>query len=673
MNTLTRLTTWAALAWGALAPLPAATSPQEIFTRLAEPTRPVPMAPEKRAAALPALALIPGGADMVLASAGAGGDTLELLRLLGEAPSAELAQQLGSIQSAALATGAGADALQSMLPLLLHASQIEQMQLCEQLWTRKANPAYAEAIHSGFARQMQLQQQAVLSAYLAAQLAPIYYAATAIPGREADFLALHRECLRRMQAAARQSDELTWVEIGGYAGLRLSQLTAYKWLMKSAPQDTAIRDALAQRELYLLTRAQGGMALTVLCEHPVDVAPPQEAVYSMLASPKLNGADACMEQLKFTGWCSATFYRALRLSMEAHHYPLTQAVLQALGNIAQVDQIPAHQPLYQEAARDIAWLVWQPPYFNEISTPLAVQVWQPQPGVLAMESVSGAQGMDFEQGELQYVDQAGSPGAVFYMESTAFSAPHPPHFGNMGDKVATALLGAAKGIAITLRAEEQQRVMPLLRYAEVFRPEVAAVSNAVQVMADGLGAPFALLAAQETGSTAAAQPDMAWAFCAAVHGRPNLSGGWEQLLSTAALALGKLGIAPELVRSLPITDVPLGPTAREHALDLPGIGAKLLPRVAVSDSRFVLGNSSAYNAQLINSTGAPMRFKGAVSAIDIPHLASCLSRVNMSGCGPILQRVPQALNRLAERARTLYSVSTIRQGIRTARGLLLLK
>lgn len=666
MNTLTRLTTWAAVAWGAVAPLHAAATPQEIFNRLAEPAKPAPVVPEKRAAALPALALIPAGADMVLASAAAGEDTLELLRLLGVEITDDMKRWLGSVKSVALATGDGADALHSMMPLLLHASQMEQMKLCEESWVRHANPAFADAIHRGFARQMQLQQQAVLSAYRSAHLSPIYYATTAHPGRVADFLAMHRECLGRMQAAAQKDDALTWVEMGGFAGLRLSQLTAYKWIMKAEPQDAAIRDSLAERELYLLTRVLGGAAITVLCERPADVVLPQDALFSILPSSRLDGADAYIDNLRLTGWCSAAFHRALRLGLESHPYPLTLAVLQALGNIAAADQVGEHQPIYQKAAHDIAWLVWQPPFFNEISTPLAVQVWQPQDGTLAMESVGGAQGMDFEQGELHFASQAAAPNAVFYLESTPFRAPHPPHFDDYWQKMGAALMGASQGIAITLRAEDQQHVLPLLRYAEIFRPEAAALCNALQTASSGLGAPFALLAAQEGESTG-------WAFCAAVRNRASLANGWQQMLNAVSMALGKLGISPELVRALPVSDVSLGGTAREHAIELPGMAASSLPRVAVSDSRFVLGNSAKFNAAVLNTQDSPMNFCGAANAVDIPRLAAALKHVDVSSCSPMVQRIPQVLSRLAERVQKLYSVSVIRDGIRTARGLMMLK
>ena len=639
----------------------AAESPQDTFTHLAQPVQQAPMQLPKRAAALPALALLPAGADMVVAESAAGQDSLLLMRLLGENPPPELERGLSSIGCAALATAEGAEALENALPLLLHASQEVALRKCAASWCKRANPAFAEPIRCAFEKQLSLQKQSALVAYNAFHLAPIYYATTALPGREEDFLALHRQMLEGLLELARQDADIHAVQEGGYVGVSMSQLTAYKRLMKSEPQDADVRNAMAAKQLCLVSRVHGGVGLLVLCERLQDIALPTSPLYSMLCSAKLNGADPYIDHLKATAWTSASFNRTMRTCLQMNRFPLAQAAMLALSNICAVDSSPEHQAVYRSAAQDISQLVWQPPYFEPISTPFAMQVWQQGDG-LYMETVSGAQGMEFEPGHLQLVSQASAPNAVFYMESTAFSAPNTPTDADYWNRTVRALLNVGQAYALTLRPEAQESMGHWLHYAKLLQPEIQSLGAVATTLASGLKSPFALLAAQEKAKDG--QPTTAWAFFSAVKNRLGLSQGWEALVDTLGHAMGKFGLPAFLVDALPVSAEPLAGGAVEHAIDLPGARFRALPRVAVSDSRFVLGNSAALNAALVAAPDAHMPFCGAVSAIQLPRFAAW---AESSACCP---KLTAFLRRLAEHVQSVYSVSTIRDGVRTARGVM---
>ena len=660
------------LAAGALlAPLQAAPTPQEIFARLSAPGQQLPMDAAKRAAKLPALGCVPANADMVVAAADAGACSLELMRLLGaDKPSDELTRRLSSISSAALVAGVGgASTLEQAMPILLQSSQMAMLDEAQSYWLEHAKPAYADAIRRAFAKQMNQEREHVLSSYEQFRLTPIYYALTAVPGREEDFRALHGEMLEGLRRTAQERPELSYEQLGAFAGVRMSQLDAWTWLMKQAPEDENLRRAMAQRQVHLLSMVQGGVALFVLCEHPGDIDLPQQPEFSMLLSPKLNGADAYMDSLLATGWMSSAFSKAAHACMEADRFPLARAVVDALRSISEQDV--ANQAAYSAAVKDIIRLVWQPPFFDDIRKPFALQIWQ-QGKELYMECTSDACGMDFAPGHLQLVGQAVRPDSVFYMESTAFSAPHPPNGTDFWENLSSSMLGAGKGIACTLKEEHRHTVDVYLRFAKLFMPEIQALGSAVESLCSGLGAPFALELVQEKGDDG--KPHTAWAFCSAVRDRAGLGQSWQQMLTAVGQAAGKMGLPPMLVQALPVSDEKLGGSAVAHAIDLPGERVKALPQVAVSDSRFVMGNSAAFNADLMAAPNADMPFCGAVNSVDIPRMAAAVARMDKPACcSPRKERMEAFLQRLGERVQTLFSTSVIRNGVRTARGLMLLK
>ena len=672
MKAIRSMMTLAPLAAGALvAPLHAADpTPQEIYTRLAAPEPSAAMAPEKRAAVLPSLALVPANADFVLALPTAGATSLELMSLLGEKDiPAALEKGVGSIHDAVLVAGSGsAAALERALPILSLASQLETMQQCQAWWCERAMPAYAPIIRECFEQQMAQGKAGVLEALGQFHLAPVYYALTAEHGHETDFADMHSQLVQGMRAAAEQDPELRFQESNGYAGLRISQLHAYRCLMKKEPQDPDIRRALAQRELYLYTKREGNAAIFILCEQPGDIELPAELSYSMLYSPKLSGADAHIDHLRATAWVSTAFNRTMRDCCRRDRFPAAQAIVDALRKIGAQDS--ANQQMYNEAAQALTWLVWQQPTsFEDIRTPLTVQVWQ-QGELLGIESRSDAQGMRFEPGKLGLIAQSSAPETLFYMESTAFSAPHTPDYSQYWGHLWQSVLSAAQGITLSLKEEHRDDIAPYIQGVGLLLPEIKSLGAAVHTMSGALAAPFAIISAQGKAPEDAAD----WAFCAAVKNRPALAEGWKQLLTAAGHTLGKLGLPPMLVAMLPVSTEPLGGSAVSHALDLPFGKGKQLPRVALSDTRFVLGDAESLNTRILTARSSEMPFSGAVSFADIPRLATAVHRAQVPDCcTDKKEKFAAFLDRLAARVKSLWSASTITDGVRTARGLMQLK
>lgn len=658
------------LAVGAMGSLlQAAPTPQEIFTQLSAPSAP-PAAPNPaaRAERLPSLGLVPLGAEAVVSMVDPGQASLVLMHLLGETPPDDLKQGLASIRDATLMLGqGGGETLRTALPVVSRMSQLAALDRVEKRWSDRARPECAAVIHEAFAKQRRIVKQGMLEAIEALHPAPLYYATTARPGQEAAFEAMHRRLVEGMQAAAQRDPSLSYEEIGDFVGLRCTWLHVYRCLTGSEPADEALSRALQQRELHLLSRNRGGESLQCLCVAPEDVLLPAMPMYSMLYSPTLSHADAHMPHLLAAMWVSSACHQAIRACLQSNRGPVALAAADVMHRLAL--QEPAHEATYHSAAQDMVWFISQPSLFDESFTPQSMQVWQAGPGAVCVESVAGAQGMEFGQGVLQMVSRANAPGTMFYMESTSFSAPYMPSFAAAWKQTWSAMLGAGKGVLLTLRPELQQEYARRAMWAEQLMPELRSLGNSVSTMGSGLAAPFAVVAAQ-LPATKGEPATTGVALRTGVSNRGAVAQGWQELLNVLGTTAGKLGLPPMLLSSLPVRRDSLSGGAATYALDIPFYHSEGLPQVAISNTAWVIGNSAALNAQLLAAEGS-MPFCGAVNSVHVPLLAKAMEQVQLpESCG-YWRMLPRVLNHMAQSVEWVYSVSTINHGVRTARALML--
>lgn len=647
----------ATAACAAASPIQAVPEAQSIFVKLAQREAPAAMQPALRAEALPALALLPAGADAVFVAAQAGKSAVELMRLMdckckdGEA-------QLGSIGSLAMSAGGGsAGEFERALPAMVYAAQLGSLEQWEKRWRDHAKPEFADAIHRGFQPQKELIRKNLQSVLADCHPKPVYVALTAAPGKEADFQNLCR-CIQ--QAMRRATEDGKWqpVEVEGYsAGIRTTQLHVWNQLMDGEPDSAELKSHLAQRELYLMMRVQEGALLVSLCENPGDIVLPQNADSSLLHSPLLAGADAHMPQLRAAAWLSPVFFRVLQKCLYAEKNPLTLAMADSFRNIGQVDA--AHQNVYLNATRD-ALLLDSPPEGDipQISRPFEMQVWQPAPNALRAHSSLDAWGARFEPGELRLAAQASSPGMIYYAESTPLTSPYMPH----RDGVWKALVGVGHALLLTLRDETRNSLLPWVHGAEALAPEAVALEGALQTMGSALGAPLAIV----SGDGAPGE-DPAVAVSAVLKSRSGLAAGWQQMLQTLGQVASKFGLSPAVVTELPVQSRALGNDSVQHSLHLPFLPKEMHPGVALSDHYFVLGYSPALNERLLAAASVSANrvpFSGAVCAFSFPGWAkTARTMTDRAGDKPgTALSITRFLERLSAKAELLLHSTTIQDG-----------
>ncbi len=654
-------------------PMQGEESAQEIFTQLAAPVRDSAMNREERAKTLPSLAYLPAEAEAVVAVPDAPSTIQEIMRLFGgEALRDEQKRCMESVADAAFMVGRGGsgNSPELVLPILMHAARAENLQRCERKWSSSAKSEFVPAIRRAFQKQLHLARNEFLTAWDQFHPAPIYYAITARAGHEKDFAEGYQLMVQALRDLAQRESGIHFVQHGMYKGVRMSQLKAWEIFTRQMPEDPDIRLAMEQREIYLLTFSKENAALAILCERPDDIALPASADYSMLYSPKLDRADAHLSNLLMTGWISSRLSSAARELHLLDKLSAAQACVNVMREVSMLD--PKNRSEYEAAATGIAELALTPSVLDEGSTPLTIQMWQQGQGVM-VETVGGAQGMTFESGKLRLPQLSASPDTIFYMESTSFSAPHMPDFTTCWVKLCKILPDVAKGVALTLSTEKRGKLEAWAYYTRLLNKELCSLSDGLETIGDGMAAPFALAAA-EVKSKDLGKSGTAWAFTSAVKKRVALADGWQRLLSSFAQALGKIGIPPVLAHVIPVEHSGEDNGVDHYSIALPFSQFYALPSLTLSKSYLVLGNNKSYNEKLMSEAEASMPFCGAVNFVNLPLLRDALragesSSVSSHGRSTLADFV----SRLAQRVDHLFSVSTIRDGLRTARALMILR
>lgn len=639
----------------AAAPVQAAPTAQEIFTQLAQPEPLAQMQIMQRAAALPALAMLPAESDAVFAAAEAGQSAAMLAWLFGCPYSAEVKPLLHSVSSFAVSAAKGsAGAFERALPAYVAASQLISLAEWRTRWSEHTTPSFVQAIQQSFLRQESDVRRNLLATLADCHPKPLYAALAAVPGREGDFKKLCGLFEQLMQRAV-QGGKWQAESLGNFRGIRTTQLQACKMLTGAEPENEELRQSLARRELHLLMRAQEGTLLLVLCEQPGEVNLPAAPEDSLLYSPLLAEADAHMTQLRAAAWVSPVFFRALQACCSAGHSPLTQAAVQAFRSIGEQD--PSNQQVFQDAVRDA--LLLDSPTQGAIPTrPMTMQVWQPEPGSLRVRTSLDAWGAQFAPGELRLTSCATSPGSVFYAESTALDSPYLPRTEGRRQ----ALMGVGRAVLLSLRDTGRDALIPYLRSAEMLAPDAQAMEGALRAVTGALRAPLAIV----SGAGAAGE-DPAVAVCAEVKDRAALAEGWRQFVLAAGHALGRLGLPPSVVTDMPVESRESENGSVVYELRLPFLPERVHPSLALSDSYAVLGYSPTLCERLLAAASVAadrLPFSGAVCAVSFPGWART-ARIMTQRSGRrdgAAVSITRFLERLASIATLYLHSSTIRNG-----------
>lgn len=597
----------------AVTPLEAETS-QEMFEQLVQPVQTINASVEARAAAMPALELLPQKTDGVIVAPKLGEHLFAKLAAGCSRASQELTL-LSSIDCLVLSAAEGsATTLKTLLALTVNAQLVEFLNETKNTWQMCAKKAYAHAIASSFEAEEAKQTAQLKQNVENMHVAPIYLAATAKPGKETDFDQLHELLLGvLMNSAGRNGVES--VEQQGFAGVKVP----YK-NMAANNLDYGLRKELSElvkdKYLYILIKKQEKSMIALICSDPADIALPSNPADSLLQSSALSAADAHLnnDELRGAVWVSPSVLEAYKaMSMYASVDVMLSTVVDAFEKIAAEDAPNA--AAFREAAQGVEHLnSMLLPKLGAVKAPATLTIWQSKDEV-RMQCTYDAMGIHYEEGALHAVSLAEAPDTILYGECTAINFPNMPRF----EGAVSASLAVSKGFALSAEEVMQDQISPCLLIAENFQQELLALGEALQTVGSGLTAPCALVVSKSAGNASGPLP-VSVAFNAGVKNRAALGEGWKKLLGVAQQAASKMGFTGDIASMLPVMARSMAQGTVSYMCFIPGLVLGE-PQLTVSDKSFVVGNSSQLSDKLVSlaeGTGKP--FRGVAFHLNLPAL-----------------------------------------------------
>lgn len=623
-----------ALAGGGM--LRGAETAREIFTRLST----LPSCTPEQARVLPGTGL-PVDADLVLTVRDVSENASVLAQLSGMKLRPEWERGSAYVKDAALVLGRGYS-----LPLADYISQVQSLRRWEGVWTSRARAQVVPAIRRAFRRQEHVCKEDLLHAVKASHGAPVYLVLTAEPGQEKGFAAMHCQAIEILRQLAGRGDGTQFLEYGDFRGIRMSRRRAWELFTGSSLSDPDISGALEQKDVYLLTTLREGVALTVLCERPTDMVLPERTAHaSVLENSKTSSSEVCA-----TFYASPELCRARQNLLTLRRLNLAQACVNALRE-AYTDE-PQHAAAYGAAQESLCELVDGFGETPQCRVPLIARLRKSDSGMLS-ECTADALQAEFHPGTLQHTEQADTPNAVVYSESTAFTCPAALNLVPSRDRVGKHLPIVCQGVALTLKRGAQRTPAYFDFLAQMLGEDSYGLMNALCTMRSGMNPPLTFVAAQPANRGL----PLSWTLGAAVAKRAALFSGWRQLLNGVGQVSEGFGIPAALVDVLPVRHSVPAKGIDAYSLGLPGFGGLSLPNVVLSDREVALGNNAALNTRLITHSSPPLPFCGAVCSVHFPSLADTMRHVR-SSC----PQLADSAVRLAGLFEHLYAVFIIRDG-----------
>lgn len=619
----------------AAAPLQAEPSP-EVFARLAQPVQAAPVSVEARAAAMPALSMLPQKTDSLIVLP----DFARLIQSCGACASPGVT----SIGCVAVSAGEGsAEMVRTFLSVIMHAQMAEMINLVKDGWLSTSKPEYAEMINGVFQAELEARAAKFKSQLATTGIAPIYAALTPAPGQESDFEAVC-ECLPMGMANIKETIEgAKDAEWQGFTGVELPRKAILQPLvMEMAMNDAEVEKALEGGSVYLLWKKVDKGVLVILCSDTSAISLPESATDSLLASPALNSADAHLsgQELAAAAWIAPSILQYyMELGRTESYAALAELTATAFDKLAAADAVNAAS--FQAAAegvRGITQAIF--PVLPKVEIPFSVTAWM-NGDELCIQNISDAMGMHYAPGELRTATLADAPDTVLYLESTDLEV---KTMGQLSGELSSTLLNIAKGFTLTTAEGVQDQIAPKLMMAEMFKPELISLGDAVNTVCSALEAPCSLVITEPAAGPTVAPAPMApvaaplpsVGFYAAVKNRAALADGWLKLAATAQQVANKCGGPQNIVSMLPVMPRALNGSAVNYALLLPLPFPALEPQLTVSDKSFMLGTSTALCDKMLSlgeSPGVP--FRGCAAKIQIAPLMRVLQTwlPNPAVCG----------------------------------------
>lgn len=585
---------------------------------------------EQRAAALPALAVLPADCDFcfTFTNLPAFIDSMYQANFIDAEDYADIPLEVRAIHSVAIGGGKNASATVQALIALFNAYQTDSMlELLEDV-TESAAKDYRATLKTAV-NQVKKNNREELAAVLAsAKIAPTYGVLLATPDYEGVIAEWYQKLISEFKNEP--EDGIETVSVAGYNGIKM-RMPAREAKPRSwdSATDIAVKQEMVKRTFYLLFKLEGDKIIAVICENPEDIctaATPQE---SILGTDKLAKADAKLNQgLHCAYYATPGIIKSLHDINAQSYIKTARGIGSALSAMA--EKHGAEQPVFTKAAAGMQTIIqgMQQLFDRPIDSP-TVGTFSWSGKAMDIDYYSDNCGITYKPGKLALSERAANPNTILYAETTYNQGFNLPSLSSM----LSAGIDVADGIIAVCPAKEATAAAVRMQQIKDFLPLATETIDAICTTASGLDNTAALIIDNQATmptllggdpSKPVAFPRIA--FYSGVSDRAKLSEGWDALLNVAGKAASKMGADPAIVNMLPIAQRNVG-KAVSYSISLPWFTDNVVPNLTLSDTAFVVGSSSVLNAELAETAAPTVDFSGAVCTVRLAPLDSLLRSI----------------------------------------------
>lgn len=608
-----------------------AQQPADVYTALAA-TSTATATVEQRAAAMPALTVIPADCEAcyTFTNFTAFIDNLRRIGAIDAEDYEYMPDEIKAINSIALAGGKGSNKLVANALNLFNSCRAYEMIEVVETMVEGTAPEYSDTIAGELLNAKDAALQNFKNLLAETKISPAYGVLTVNAGYESMIAEWYAQLSETLKELAEEEDGVELVELQGYSGLKLNMPEEEA---TPGPYDSvheiAISEEVVKRTLYVLFKLEGDKIISVVCENPEEIntaATPQE---SILGTNKLAQADAKLDNgLFMAAYGSPELLDDYTNASGSDIRTLGRTIENVFNALAAKGD--ANQAVFTATAKGINTLLqsWDKLTTASITRPaLCLVSWNKS--AIDIDFTFDHVGYTIKPAKLSLLNKAADPDTILYFESGYMNSNLLPDAELLVDTAMT----ITEGIIATTPKATQNALSMQVGMAKAFLPELKDALKAFSTISEGLDNSAALIV--DKGATmpailgGAAGNTTAFprvALYSGVSDRSKLSSGWDSLLATAGKIAEKAGQNPGIVNMLPIVPKIVG-KATSYSVAMPWFSENLVPNLTVSDSAFIIGTSSALNAELAETATGTLDFSGAVCTLKTAPLASLLRSI----------------------------------------------
>ncbi|MDO4751086.1 MAG: hypothetical protein Q4A24_03175 [Akkermansia sp.] len=604
-----------------------AQQPAEVYTALSAPVSTTATA-EQRAAAMPALALMPADADVCFTVTNLPTliDNLHSSGILSDREYRNTPKEMKAIHSFALA--GGKDSAQSLIALSKIYNIAMSGILSEDMldgWEMSAAKNLRPLINQTKKDTRAAMVESFKAAISEVKVGPAYGVLVATPGNEDMLAEWYAEAVEELQEVAQYEEGIEAVTVNGFVGTKI-QIPKEEPSEWDSEYEIAVNEEVSKRTIYVLLKHEGDKIIGAVCENPDQINTAATPAESILGTDKLAGADDKLNKgLLFATYASPQAVDAYKgmgmgtLTMLANNVVKTFKALESAGG--------ENATRFAAAAKSGEQIISALTKFLMPATkqPVAAYAnWSDSSIDFSLDY--DCAGCSYKPGKLSLLKQAADPNTIVYMESTYWNNPNTPDLNALIDNSLT----VADGFIATLPTAHQDYASAELQQFVAFLPELKEGIGAFKTATEGMDNTMAVIV--DKGATMPAvfggQPGNTTSFprlaiYSGVSNRAKLSEGWDKLLAVGGKIATKVGSDPAVLNMLPIIPKTIGKST-SYSVALPWFTENLIPNLTISDASFVVGSSSALNAEIAETATGSMDFAGCVCTVKFTPFAQMM-------------------------------------------------